>query len=445
LTRQYSETLLPRLTDVPTLPRYPFSLHTLDNGLRVVVSEDHLAPVVAVNIWYDVGSRHETPGRTGFAHLFEHLMFQGSRNVGRTDHFGLISQAGGTLNGTTWCDRTNYYETIPAHHLETALWLEADRMGGLLDALDQDNLDNQRDVVKNEKRQTRDNQPYGRWLELFHELGYPAGHPYQHATIGSMEDLDAASLEDARNFYSTWYAPDNAVLSIVGDVDTDAALAAASKYFSGIPAKGSFPEPPPSAVPPHIGQEIRRVVPDRVPVPRVFVGYRIPPFGSAAFDAIEVLSTILGGGRGSRIYKSLVLDRPLLQPPDGNVLSPWPFVGGASLLIADLPAREGVDPAELEAAYHEIAQIGEVTEAEMERARALITSDWLHHLATVDGRADTFSQFATLFDDPGLVNDMLPRVLSVTAADVQAIAAEVIRPDNRVVLVFEPDSQAVAA
>ena len=430
---------------MPALPHYPFSLHTLDNGLRVVVSEDHLAPVVAVNIWYDVGSRHETPGRTGFAHLFEHLMFQGSRHVGRTEHFGLISEAGGTLNGTTWVDRTNYYETVPAHHLDTALWLEADRMGGLLDALDQDNLDNQRDVVKNEKRQTRDNQPYGKWLELFHELGYPAGHPYQHATIGSMEDLDAASLEDARNFYSTWYAPDNAVLSIVGDVDTEAALASVRKYFGGIPAKGSFPEAPSSALPTHIGQEIRRVVPDRVPVPRVFVGYRCPPFGSAGFDAVEVLATILGGGRGSRIYKSLVLDRPLLQPPDGNVLSPWPFVGGAALLIADLPAREGVDPAELEAAYHEIANIGEITEAEMERARALITSDWLHHLATVDGRADTFSQFTTLFDDPGLVNSMLPRVLSVTAADVRAIAAEVIRPDNRVVLVFEPESQAAAA
>ena len=431
--------------DVPTLPNYPFSLHTLDNGLRVVVSEDHLAPVAAVNIWYDVGSRHETPGRTGFAHLFEHLMFQGSRNVGRTDHFGLISQAGGTLNGTTWCDRTNYYETIPANHLETALWLEADRMGGLLDALDQDNLDNQRDVVKNEKRQTRDNQPYGRWLELFHELGYPPGHPYQHSTIGSMEDLDAASLEDARNFYSTWYAPDNAVLSIVGDVDTDAVLDAVRRYFGGIAPKGSFPAAPSSSVPPHIGQEIRRVVPDRVPVPRVFVGYRIPPFGSPGFDAVEVLATVLGGGRGSRIYKSLVLDRPMLQPPDGNVLSPWPFVGGAALLIADLPAREGVDPAELEAAYHEIAEIGDVNDAEMERARALITSDWLHHLATVDGRADTFSQFTTLFDDPGLVNEMLPRVLSVTAADVQAIAAEIIRPDNRVVLVFEPESQAVAA
>jgi predicted Zn-dependent peptidase len=424
---------------VPALPQYPFTLRRLDNGLRVVVSEDHLAPVVAVNIWYDVGSRHESAGRTGFAHLFEHLMFQGSRNVGRNDHFALVSAAGGTLNGTTWVDRTNYYETIPSHHLETALWLEADRMGGLLDALDQANLDNQRAVVKNEKRQSRDNQPYGAWLELMHELAYPVGHPYQHSTIGSMEDLDAASLADARTFYSTWYGPDNAVLSIVGDVDTDATLEAVERYFGRIPAKGGFPTPPPGDLPPRIGGEVRRVVPDRVPVPRVFVGYRCAPFGTHDFDVMDVATTVLGGGRGSRLYKSLVLDRSLLQPPDGDVISLWPFVAGATLAIADLPAREGVDPGELEAAYHElVAGLADgVSDEEMERAQALLTSDWLHHLATVDGRADTFSQFTTLFDDPGLVNAMLPRLLAVTADEV-AGAADRLQSDNRVVLVFEP-------
>ena len=433
---------------MPTLPDYPFTLHRLDNGLRVVISEDHLAPVVAVNVWYDVGSRHEVPGRTGLAHLFEHLMFQGSRNVSRNDHFGLISQAGGTLNGTTWVDRTNYYETIPAHHLETALWLEADRMGGLLDALDQANLDNQRDVVKNEKRQTRDNQPYGRWLELIHENAYPAGHPYHHPTIGSMADLDAASLEDARAFYATWYAPNNAVLSIVGDVDSDATLAAVQRYFGGIAARDGIPGAPPSDIAPRIGSEIRQRVPDRVPLPRIFIGYRCPPFGSTGFDAVDTLATIAGGGRGSRLYRALVLDRPLLQPPDGSIISAWPFVAGASVVIADLPAREGVDPAELETAYHEVVdQLADgVTDDELERARALLTSDWLHHLSTVDGRADAFSQFTTLFDDPGLVNTMLPRVLSVTADDVRRAAADVLRPDNRVVLTFEPltDDEAAA-
>ena len=428
------------------LPHYPFVRHRLDNGLRVVISEDRLAPVVAVNVWYDVGSRHETPGRTGFAHLFEHLMFQGSTHVGRNDHFGLISAAGGTLNGTTWCDRTNYYETVPSHHLETALWLEADRMGGLLDALDQQNLDNQREVVKNEKRQSRDNQPYGAWLDLVHELGFPPGHPYQHSTIGSMADLDAASLADAREFYSTWYGPDNAVLSIVGDVDADATLAAVERYFGGIAAKGSYPPAPPHDVPSHIGEEIRRVVPDRVPVPRAFIAYRCPPFGSPTFDALEVASTVLGGGRGSRLYKSLVLDRGLLQPDD-EISSTWPFVAGASLLIVDLPAREGVDIDELETAYHEVAErlADGIDEDEMERARALITSTWLHHLSSVDGRADMFSQFTTLFDAPELVNDTLPRVLAVTAEEAARAAAEVIRPDNRVVLQFVPEADEVAA
>jgi predicted Zn-dependent peptidase len=428
---------------VPALPHYPFVRHRLDNGLRVVISEDHLAPVVAVNVWYDVGSRHEQPGRTGFAHLFEHLMFQGSTHVARGDHFAIVSAAGGTLNGTTWCDRTNYYETVPAHHFETALWLEADRMGGLLDALDQQNLDNQRDVVKNEKRQSRDNQPYGSWLDRVHELAFPPGHPYQHSTIGSMEDLDAASLDDARTFYSTWYGPDNAVLSIVGDIDPEAALAAVERYFGGIPAKGGYPPAPPSDVPAQIGAEIREVVPDRVPVPRIFAAYRIPPFGSAGFDGVEVAATVLGGGRGSRLYKALVLDRSLMQPND-EIMYTWPLVAGAAVLLADLPAREGVDVEELQAAYDEVADgvAAGIGDDELERARSVLTSTWLHTLATVDGRADMFSQFTTLFDAPELVNDMLPRLLAVTAQEAAAVAGDVLRPDNRVVLHYVPDSQA---
>jgi predicted Zn-dependent peptidase len=426
---------------VATISRYPHAEHRLANGLRVVVSEDHLAPVVAVNIWYDVGSRHEVPGRTGFAHLFEHLMFQGSANVKRGEHFSTVNAAGGTLNGTTWCDRTNYYETVPSHHLATALWLEADRMGGLLDALDQPNLDNQREVVKNEKRQSRDNQPYGSWLEHVHELCYPRDHPYHHTTIGSMEDLDAASLGDARAFYETWYAPDNAVLSIVGDVETSEAVALVERYFGGIPAKGGFPTPPSTEIPARLGGELRRTVPDRVPVPRVFVGYRTAPFGTPEFDAMQVAATVLGGGRGSRLYKALVLDRQLLQPSDAAILDSWPFIGGASLTIADLPAREGVDIDVLESAYHhEIARLAQgVSAEEVERARALITSQWLHHLSGVEGRADTFSQYATLLGDPELINSALPAWLKVTASDVAVVAGEVLNADNRAVVTFIPD------
>ncbi|HEX3824457.1 MAG TPA: pitrilysin family protein [Mycobacteriales bacterium] len=432
-----------------TIPHYPHSEHRLDNGLRVIVSEDHLAPVVAVNVWYDVGSRHETPGHTGFAHLFEHLMFQGSANVGRGEHFSVVNAAGGTLNGTTWCDRTNYFETLPSHHLGTGLWLEADRMGGLLDALDQPNLDNQREVVKNEKRQTRDNQPYGSWLEHLHELSYPVGHPYHHTTIGSMADLDAASLEDAREFYATWYAPDNAVLSIVGDVETSAALGLVEQYFGGIAAKGGFPIPPSTAIEPRLGGEVRLTVTDRVPVPRVFMGYRTAPFGTPEFDAMQVAATVLGGGRGSRLYKALVLDRQLLQPSDA-VLDGWPFIGGASLTTADLPAREGVDIDEVVAAYdEEVARLADgVSAAEVERAAALISSQWLHHLSSVEGRADTFSQYATLLGDPGQLNDALPNWLAVTADDIVAVAGEVLSADNRVAVTFLPDvadEQEVAA
>jgi predicted Zn-dependent peptidase len=436
------------LTDVPPSVSYPFSTRTLDNGLKVIVSEDRLAPVVAVNIWYDVGSRHETAGHTGFAHLFEHLMFQGSANVARGEHFASVNAAGGTLNGTTWCDRTNYYETVPSHHLATMLWLEADRMGGLLEALDQDNLDNQRDVVKNEKRQTRDNQPYGSWLDRLHDLSYPDGHPYHHSTIGSMADLDAASLEDARSFYATWYGPDNAVLSIVGDVDPDEAFHLAETYFGGIPAKGSYPTPPATDIPPRITEEVRVTVTDRVPVARAFVAYRTAPFGTPEYDAMQVAATVLGGGRGSRLYKSLVLDQQLLQPSDG-VVDSWPFIGGATLTIADLPVREGVAIEQLEEAYHaEVARLSDgITDEELMRAKALITSQWLHHMASVDGRADTFNEYATLLGDPGRVNEALPALLRVTADDVTRVVAEVMTPSNRVVLTFLPaaDDEEVAA
>ena len=206
---------------VPTsVPEVVFSDQRLANGLRVIVAEDHLAPVVAVNVWYDVGSKHEVPGKTGFAHLFEHVMFQGSRHVAKAEHVALIQAAGGTMNGSTWLDRTNYFETLPAHQLELGLWLEADRMATLLDALSQENLDNQREVVKNEKRWSYDNRPYGSWQEKLQAHLFPPEHPYHHSTIGSMDDLDAASLEDVSAFFRTYYAPNNAVLSVVGDVET---------------------------------------------------------------------------------------------------------------------------------------------------------------------------------------------------------------------------------
>ena len=218
------------------MPQIPIERHALDNGLRIILSRDPRAPMVAVNLWYDVGSKHEKPGKTGFAHLFEHMMFQGSENVEKGQHFSLVQAAGGTLNASTWLDRTNYFETLPGHELEMALWLEADRMASLLPAMTQEKLDNQRDVVKNERRWSVDNQPYGDWDERIQSLVYPEGHPYHHPTIGSMEDLSAASLDDVRDFFATWYAPNNAVLTIAGDFETDAALAMIERHFGPIPA-----------------------------------------------------------------------------------------------------------------------------------------------------------------------------------------------------------------
>ena len=218
---------------MPT-PVVQFTDERLANGLRLIIAEDHAAPVVAVNIWYDVGSKHEQPGKTGFAHLFEHVMFQGSRNVAKAEHIALIQAAGGTMNGTTWLDRTNYFETVPSHQLELALWLEADRLGTLLDALSQENLDNQREVVKNEKRWSYDNRPYGSWNEKLQAHLFPPDHPYHHPTIGSMEDLDAASLEDVQAFFRTYYAPNNAAMYVVGDVEPSKTLKPIKKALGDI-------------------------------------------------------------------------------------------------------------------------------------------------------------------------------------------------------------------
>src|SRR6187549_81395 len=214
-----AETRIREVTVPTSVPEVAFSDQRLDNGLRVIVAEDHLAPVVAVNLWYDVGSKHEVPGKTGFAHLFEHVMFQGSRHVGKAEHIALVQAAGGTMNGSTWLDRTNYFETLPSNQLELALWLEANRMGALLPAMTQQKLDTQRDVVKNERRWSMDNQPYGSWLEKLPALCFPSEHPFHHSLMGSMEDLTAASLDDVGQFFATYYTPDNAVLSVAGDFD----------------------------------------------------------------------------------------------------------------------------------------------------------------------------------------------------------------------------------
>ncbi len=420
------------------LPIIRFSQRRLANGLRVIVAPDHLAPVVEINIWYVVGSRHEQAGRTGFAHLFEHFMFQGSRHITKAEHFSLIQSAGGVNNATTYFDRTNFFETLPSHQYELALWLEADRMATLLDALDQENLDNQREVVKNEKRQSYDNRPYGSFYEKLMAAVFPPEHPYHHTPIGSMEDLNAASVDDVVTFFRTWYAPNNAVLSIVGDVDEEEAHAAAARLFGPIPANPNVHQPPVPAIVPHIGREIRAVVPDQVPLTRVHFGFRCPPFGTAEFDALEVASQILAGGRGSRLYRRLVREQRIAQDATAFAL---PLVGGATFFGGWVTVRPDSDAATCEAAYlAELQRLVDepVTEDELTRARALIEASELGAMARVEEVADRLSMFAALFDRPEMINEMLPRYLAVTAADIQAAAVSVFRADNRVVLTYVP-------
>jgi predicted Zn-dependent peptidase len=421
------------------VPKVQFTDTRLSNRLRVIISEDHLAPVVAVNVWYNVGSKHEVPGKTGFAHLFEHVMFQGSAHVGKAEHIALVQAAGGTMNGTTWLDRTNYFETMPSHQLALALWLEADRMGTLLDALSQENLDNQREVVKNEKRQSYDNRPYGSWTEKMLGSLYPPEHPYHHPTIGSMADLDAASLDDVKAFFRLHYAPNNAVLSVVGDVDPAQVRAWVEKFFGAIPANPNLPVTlPDMSLPASIGGEIREIVPDRVPLPRIHWGFRGPIFGDPRLDALDLAGQILAGGKGSRLHRRLVREERIAQDV---ALFSMGLVAGASITAGWATARPGVDLVRLETAFwEELEKLTKelVSDDELGRAKALTEADELGALQRVDEKADRLSMYATLFDDPEMINDILPRYLSTTAEQIRDVCAAVFRADNRVVLTYLP-------
>lgn len=419
--------------------------HRLANGLRVVLSEDHLTPVAAVCIWYDVGSRHEVKGRTGLAHLFEHLMFQGSKQVPGNGHFELVQGAGGSLNGTTSFERTNYFETMPAHELELALWLEADRMGSLLAALDEESMENQRDVVKNERRQRYDNVPYGTAFERLTAMAFPDGHPYHHTPIGSMADLDAASLEDARQFFRTYYAPNNAVLSVVGDIDPEATLGWIEKYFGSIPGHDGKQPPRDGALPEIMGAQQRQVLREEVPARALMSVYRLPQDGLRECDAADLALTALGGGESSRLHNRLVRrDQSAVSAGFGLLR----LAGAPSLGWLDVKTSAGTEVADIEAAVdEELARFAAEgpTEEEMERAQAQLEREWLDRLATVGDRADELCRYAVLFGDPQLALTAVQRVLEVTAEEVRQVAAARLRPDNRAVLVYEPTTPETAS
>jgi zinc protease len=421
--------------------RIPVDTYELPNGLRVILSEDHATPVVAVNLWYHVGSANEREGRTGFAHLFEHMLFQGSEHVGANEHFELVQRAGGTLNGSTWLDRTNYFETLPSHQLELALWLEANRMGRLLPAMTQEKLDTQRDVVKNERRWSVDNQPYGTWWERLPALCFPPGHPFHHSLIGSMEDLTAASLEDVAGFFRTYYTPDNAVLTIAGDFEAPAAREMVARHFGGIARGAGRPPLRSMELPATFGEWKREVVEGAVAAPRLLLAFRIPPYGSDAWYAASLLGALLGAREGSRLPRALMREQAIAS---GASAYTFDLSKGSDLLICDVTARPGVAADSLEGAV--TAEVDRllrdgVTTAEVERALAGLETDWVTGLQSAGTRADKLSQFATYFGDAMRVNGELDRYRAVTVDDIMACARTRLGADNRASLLYVPRAE----
>jgi predicted Zn-dependent peptidase len=418
--------------------RIPVETFRLDNGLFVTLSEDHTAPIVAVNLWYHVGSANEKAGRTGFAHLFEHMLFQGSAHVSSNEHFELIQRAGGTLNGSTWLERTNYFETVPSNELPLALWLEADRMGELLPAMTQEKLDTQRDVVKNERRWAVDNQPYGTMLEKMQELAFPSSHPFQHSLIGSMDDLSAASLDDVTQFFATYYTPDNAVLSIAGAFDTAETRKLIVEYFGPISKGKGKPPLPPMDLPPVFGERRRELVYDNVSLPRLFMAFRSPVFGSEDYYAASVTSALLGLRRGSRLHRSLVRERQVAADVSAFTFD---LAKGTDLLVVDVTARPEISASQLEEEVErEIDRLHRdgASEAELRRAVALIETDLTASLQSAGDRADRLSMFATFFQEPRLINEQAARYGAVTVEQVNRIIGERFGDDNRANLIFVP-------
>jgi zinc protease len=412
---------------------YPIHETTLSNGLRVVVSPDASVPTVTVNIWVNVGSRHEVVGRTGFAHLFEHLMFQGSRHIASGEHFTRLMAEGGRLNATTWFDRTNYFETVPKGAYELALWMEADRHGHLLDAVTQENLDNQRDVVKEEKRQRYDNVPYGTALIEVYAAVFPTGHPYHHPTIGSMEDLDAASLADVHDFFRRYYGPNNSVLTLVGDITAEEGFAAAERYFGHLPASADPARPAVPSLEP-LTEPVRVDRPGNVPNDRLHIAFRLPVDNTPQFFAAGLAIDALGGLSTSRLVQRLVRREQVANAVQAHAMG---FVDGVSLGFFVVDVADGQDPQAVEAAVVEELErfaLEGPTEVEMESAMAQSERSWLSALAGQEERADLISQHVLLHGDGQFVNTFLDRIGEVGPADVRAAAAHWLRPEGRAVV-----------
>ncbi|MEO5894186.1 MAG: pitrilysin family protein [Vicinamibacterales bacterium] len=406
----------------------------LKNGLRVVISEDHAAPVFSIVVNYNVGSRDERKGRTGFAHLFEHMMFKGSENVGANEHPYLSFMYGGNMNGTTNKDRTLYYEVMPSNQLDLALFLEADRMKSLV--ITKDALDNQRNAVQEERRLGADNVPYGKTSETLDELAYD-NFAYEHSVIGSMRDLDAATVDDVASFFKMYYAPNNAVIGIVGDVDTKTTIAKLNKYFGLISMQPTPPEV--DMTEPPQKEERRATIDDALArLPRLDMGYKVPPGNHPDADALSVLGTILSGGRSGRLYEAIVRQKQL----SSNVFagSAANSRGPALFSFGGLPLP-GKTVAELEAAIEEeIEKIktGPIADWEIEKARNAARSNFIGSLTSTLSRATLLSQYAMFYNDPGRINTRAEAIAKVSAADVQRVATQYLVKTGRTVVITVP-------
>ncbi len=423
-------------------PNIAFEKYTLANGLDVILHEDHRVPTVYVEVVYKVGSKDEVKGKTGFAHLFEHIMFQGTKHVAEDMHFKLLQEAGATgTNGSTNFDRTNYLQTVPTNQLELALWLESDRMGFLLERDSfQKTLDNQRDVVKNERRQSVENQPMGAAMQVRLEAMFPMGHPYHHEVIGSMADLSAASEADVKSFFDKWYAPNNAVIAISGDFDPAKAKQLVEKYFGAVPAgSGGFERP---SVPP-IGMtgERRIAMEAKIQRPSESIAWHSPANFAPGDAELDVLAAILGGGKTSRLYKRLVYDMKIAQSVSAGQ-SGFKLGGLFSIGFTPMPGHtlaeiEKVVDEELEKLRREPAEPREI-----ERVKNQIEASMFNGLETARGKASRLLAYYTFVGDPGYMKQDLARYRAVDAAGITRAANEVLRKDARLIITFEPNPKA---
>ena len=421
-------------------PRVDFKETTLKNGLRVITVEDHSAPVVAVSITYNVGSRNERQGRTGFAHLFEHMMFKGSENVGSGEHFMLVFNNGGNMNGTTNEDRTNYFEILPANQLDLGLFLEADRMKSL--AITKDNLDNQRNAVQEERRLGVDNQPYGKSGELQQELLYD-NFAYKHSVIGSMDDLNAATVEDVAAFFKMYYAPNNAVLVLVGDFKTPEALAKIRTNFESIPRQ---PDPPAvDMAEPQQKAERRASVDDMLArAPRVDLAYKAVPGNTADFYALQVLAAVLQSGQSSRLYQKMVKEKEMVTGVGGFMDEKR----GVGAFYTNATLRPGVKTEDIEATiYAEIERLKKepIADWELQKAKNTTRRNLINGLQSSLSRAIQIGQYTTYYNEPNLINERLNKVAAVTKEDVQRVANKYLVDTNRTVVITMPKAKAKPA